>query len=148
MKKVMVCLLWALIPLAALAQQNASVEAEIRALAEKFNTAYATNDADTYFGFYTEDSTLFFFGERQKVAAYSKEWRAAIAAGGGAAKNEMSDLQIQVMPGGETAVATYFVDNETRTEDGGVAPAKAFETDVWQKIDGEWKIISLHYTEI
>ena len=25
---------------------------------------------------------------------------------------------------------------------------KAFETDVWQKIDGAWKVASLHYTEI
>ena len=25
---------------------------------------------------------------------------------------------------------------------------EAFETDVWQKVHGEWKIISLHYSEI
>ena len=60
----------------------------------------------------------------------------------------MSDLQVQVLPGGEAAVATYFVDNEPVSPDGSVAAARAFETDVWQKIDGEWKIVSLHYTEI
>ena len=143
----MVCLLWALVPLAAIAEHHEPVEQQIRVMAEKFNIAYATNDADTYFGMYAADSTLFFFGERQDVAAYSKEWRALIAAGGGAAKNEISDLQIQVLPGGEAAIATYFVDNESRSADGEITKAMAFESEVWQKIDGEWKIVSLHYTE-
>jgi len=147
MRKILVCLLWTFIPLAAVADHHDTVAAEVRAKAEAFNTAYATNDADSYFGFYTPDAQLFFYGSRQPVAAYSKEWRAAIAAGGGAAKNEMSDLNIQVLAPG-IAVATYFVDNETRSPDGEVASAKAFETDVWQKIHGEWRIVSLHYTEI
>lgn len=148
MKRIVICLLWALVPLSALAEQHESVEAEVRAMTEVFNTAYASNDADTYFGCYTENSTLFFFGARQAVADYSKEWRALIAAGGGAVKNDMSDLQIRVLPGGEAAIATYFVDNRSRTADGEVTDAKAFETDVWQKIDGEWKIVSLHYSEM
>jgi len=148
MKMALTLLLAALIPLAALAENHEPVEAEILALEKTFNHAYATNDADTYFGFYTEDATLFFFGARQPVAQYSEGWRLIIAAGGGAQKNDMSDVQIRVLPGGETAVATYFIDNESVSPDGSVVAARAFETDVWQKIAGDWKIVSLHYTEI
>lgn len=147
MKKLTVLLAGMLIATTALADHHGGVKATIEKLAHQFNDAYATNDADTYFGFYTEDSMLYFFGSRQDVAEYDESWRAAIAAGGGAQKNDMSDLQIQVLSD-SVAVASYFVDNESKSPDGSVASAKAFETDVWQKIDGEWKIVSLHYTEI
>jgi hypothetical protein len=43
----------------------------IRALEHTFNHAGATNDVDTCFGFYTEDATLFFYGESQPIAHYS-----------------------------------------------------------------------------
>ena len=35
-----------------------------------------------------------------------------------------------------------------RSPEGETGVARAFETDVWQRIDGEWKVVSLHYTEI
>ena len=114
----------------------------------RFNGAYATNDADTYFGTYTEDATLIFFGSRQVVADYEAEWREMIAAGGGVEQNDMSDLQVQVMPGGNVAVATYQLHVVTRSPDGDLSTADALETDVWQKIDGEWRIVSMHYSEI
>ena len=50
------------------------------------------------------------------------------------------------IPGG-FAIATSFVDNRTLEPDGTTSAINAFETDVWQKIDGNWKIISLHYSE-
>ena len=62
--------------------------------------------------------------------------------------NEMSDLVIQMMPSGEVAIAMSFIDNQTRSAEGEVSTVRRFETDVWQKIDGEWKIVSLHYSEI
>jgi len=147
MKKFLIGVLWALLPFSVLADHHESTAKEVRAKVEEFNTAYATNDADTYFGFYTADAELYFYGERQPVAAYSESWRAAIAAGGGAAKNDMSDVRIQVLSP-DVAVATYFVDNESKSPDGEITEARAFETDVWQKIDGVWRIVSLHYTEI
>lgn len=141
------CLLVVFLAGPVIAEHHEGVEAEVSELARQFNEAYATNDADTYFGFYTEDAMLYFFGARQPVAAYDESWRATIAAGGGAQKNDMSELQVQVLS--ETvAVASYFVDNESRSPDGEVSSARAFETDVWQLTDDGWKIVSLHYTEI
>ena len=145
--KNMLVLLMALIATSAFADHHGGVVEEIKAAEKAFNGAYESNDYETYFGHYTEDVTLFFFGSRQKVSDYYDEWKAMIEAGGGVDKYEMSDIQVQVMPGNEVAIATYFIAGASHTPEGESSAVNAFETDVWQKIDGEWKIVSLHYTE-
>jgi len=129
------------------ADHHGGVADEVKGAVVAFNGAYESNDYETYFGFYTEDATLFFFGERQKVSDYYESWSASIKAGAGVDKYELSDVQIQVLPGGEAAVSSYFVVGTSHTADGVSSTVNAFESEVWQKIDGEWKIISLHYTE-
>lgn len=148
MKKLMMCLLVALIPLSALAAHHESVEAKIQALEEAFNGAYASNNVETYFGYYTKDSALYFFGARQPVAAYLEEWSATVASGGGYENYDLSDMRIQVMPGDSVAIATYFVDATSRSPDGELTALRAFETDIWQKIDGKWKVVNMHYSDI
>lgn len=32
--------------------------------------------------------------------------------------------------------------------DGSVSTARAFESEVWQKVGDDWKIVNLHYSEI
>ncbi len=148
MKKILACLVAVLIAIPTLAAHHKSAETEVATAVSAFNGAYATNDVEGYFSHYTDDATLYFFGARQKVSAYHEEWTAMVNAGGAVEKNDLSDVKVQVMPGDEVAVATYFIDLVTRSPEGETASARAFETDVWQKIDGEWKIVSLHYTEI
>ena len=53
-----------------------------------------------------------------------------------------------VAPGGNTAVVGSFIENRSRSPEGNINEEKAYETEVWQKIDGAWKIISLHYSVI
>jgi ketosteroid isomerase-like protein len=55
---------------------------------------------------------------------------------------------VQVMPSGDVAVASYFVDYRLRAADGNVSVTKAFESEVWQKIGDDWKVVNLHYSEI
>ncbi len=82
------------------------------------------------------------------MSAYREEWTAEIDAGASVEKNETSDVRVQMMPSGDVAVVTSFIDNRTRGTDGETTTVRAFETEVWQKIGDEWKVISLHYTEI
>ena len=138
----------ALLSVAAMADHHDEENADLYAAIHAFDNAYATNDTETYFGYYAEDATVYFYGARVDVDAYHEEWTAMMAAGGGVEKNEMSDLKVQVLPCGDVAVATSFIDNITRAPDGTKSTSRAFETDVWQKIDGDWKIISLHYSNI
>jgi len=146
MKKAMILVL-AMMATSAFGDHHGGIVDEIKAAEKAFNGAYESNDYETYFGHYTEDATLFFFGARQKVSDYYDEWKAMIEAGGGVDKYEMSDIQVQVMPGNEVAIATYFIVGTSHTPDGESATVNAFETDTWQKIDGAWKVVSLHYSE-
>jgi len=148
MKKLLICLVAVLIPISIMAEQHSSAEAEVRAAVEAFNDAYASNDVEGYFSHYTDDAKLYFYGERHKVAAYHEEWSAMVDAGGAVEKNDPSDVIVQVLPGDAAAVASYFVDYASRSPEGERTVAMGFESEVWQKINGEWKIVSLHYSEI
>jgi ketosteroid isomerase-like protein len=132
----------------ATAEQASEKNADLYAAIKAFDHAYATNKVEKYFSFYADDATAYFGDGRVDIAAYHKMWIELMAAGGGVELNEMSDLQVQVMPSGDTAISTSFIDNRTRSPDGTKSTSRAFETDVWQKIDGQWKIISLHYSAI
>ena len=148
MNKIMICLVAALISFSAMADQHGAADAAVRNAVKAFNGAYASNKVEDYFSDYTDDAMLYWDGARQKVSAYHEGWTELIAAGGAVEKNELSDIQVKVMLGGNAAVASYFIDYRLREPEGEVFATKAFETDVWQKIDGAWKVVSLHYTEI
>lgn len=135
-------------PFSAMAEQPSEENADLHAAIKAFDRAYATNDVEKYFSLYADDATAYFGDGRVDIAAYHKMWIELMAAGGGVELNTMSDLKVQIMPGGDTAIATSFVDNRTRAPDGTKSISKAFETDVWQKMDGQWKIVSLHYSVI
>ena len=133
--------------LAASAENHVAIPRDLTAAYTSFNEAYATNDVDTYFGFYAGNATVYFYGERQDLAAYREEWHSLMDAGGGVEKNDTSDLRVQLMPSGDVAIVTSFIDNRTRYPEG-INEERAFETDVWQKVDGAWKIVSLHYSVV
>lgn len=136
------------LPLAAIAGDHDAIEKEVRAAAIDFNDAYEANDIERYFSYYTDDAVLYWSGERQDVGAYYDEWRAMIEAGGGVEKNELTDAVFQVLAGGKAVIASYFIHNVTRSPDGTRSEADYYESDVWQKIDGKWKVVNLHYSEL
>jgi ketosteroid isomerase-like protein len=148
MKNLITIILTMALPLVALAGNPEAVESKIAEMENAFNEAYTANQIDTYFDFYAKDATLFFYGERQPVERYHKEWQASIDAGGAVVSNDVSDMEIRVLPGGKAAVASSFIDNSTRSPDGELTTVRAYESNVWQKIDGQWKVVSLHYNEI
>jgi len=125
--------------------QAPSTASEIEKLVVAFNQAYERNDLEQYFSYYADDVTQWFESGRVSLADYKKDWYALIAAGGGVEKNAISDIRVQVSPGGDTAVATYVLDVVTRQAGGKKTKEQAYETDVWFKRDGKWKIVHLHY---
>jgi ketosteroid isomerase-like protein len=148
MRKILNCIGILLMSFSAMAEHHGAENADIQAAKIAFEDAYATNDVEKYFSFYADDAKVYFGGAaRGEVAPYHKMWTALIAAGGGIELNKLTDLQIDVVPSGDVAVVTSFIDNRRREPNGTRVTAKAFQTDVWRKIDGKWKIISLHYSE-
>ena len=150
MKKVLIVLAATCISFSVLADQtNSSAATEVTNAVKAFNKAYETNDVEGYFNHYANDAMLYFYGDRWEVSTYHEYWKTAVVgAGGGVEKNMQSDLQVKVTSGGDTAIAAYFVENRSRSPEGEINEEKAYESDVWQKIDGVWKIISMHYSVI
>jgi ketosteroid isomerase-like protein len=149
MRKILSCFVIVLMSFSAMAEHHGAENADLHAAIKAFDHAYANNDVEKYFSLYADDATVYFGGgARVDMAAYHEMWIGLMAAGGGVELNEASDIQVQVMPSGDVAIATSFIDNRTRSPDGTTSTSRAFETDVWQKIDGKWQIISLHYTGI
>jgi ketosteroid isomerase-like protein len=124
----------------------AGPSADIRRLENDFNSAYAANDLDKYFGFYADDALLWFPEGRTNVPAYQKEWTEYIKGGAALEQAGLSDLHIRVSPGGDTAIASYLLHVRTRAADKSVTDEDFQETDVWFKTAAGWRITHVHYS--
>ncbi len=124
-----------------------SADMQIRQLENRVNAAYAANDLPTYFTFYADDLRALFPDGPTTLPAYKAEWTSFIKSGGAIESFKDSDMQIQVGPSGDTAVASYLATVTTRTPGKGVTASSFSETDVWFKRDGNWKIAEIHYSE-
>jgi len=119
---------------------------EVRDAVIAFNDAYLNNDLNGYFGFYADDATLLFDSGRVELATYRKEWRQLVESGGAVEKNTISDIKVRLTPAGDAAIATYLLEVQTRFPDGKVTMDHAHETDVWVRIENQWRVAHVHYT--
>jgi ketosteroid isomerase-like protein len=134
-----------LCPRATMAQSAA--EQEITELEQKMNAAYAANDLPTYFAFYSKDFTQWLPEGRTDLPQYEKMWTGFIKSGGAVVSDEISEMHIQIGPGGDTAVASYLLHVKTRSPKKKEVADEVFqESDVWFKRDGSWKVVHLHYS--
>ena len=125
---------------------NAGPKADIRQLETDFNAAYAANDLDKYFGFYTDDAVLWFPEGRTEIPSYKKEWTEYIKSGAQIQAGTVSDLHIRFSPRGDSAIASYLLHLKTQEADKKVKDELYQETDIWFKTAGAWKITHVHYS--
>ena len=144
MKKITIFIVSGLMSVAVMADHHGAAEAELRRTVIAFNEAYAANDLDLYFSYFADDADMYWSGSRQTVAGYYEDYSATVKAGGAVQKNGVLDLQIRMLPGNEAGIVTFFVDYRFHNPGGEITVEKAFETEVWQKIDGAWKLVGLH----
>lgn len=128
------------------AAQQSTAEKEILALENKMNAIYAANDLPNYFQYYADDFTQWLPEGRTDLPQYKKDWTAFIQGGGRIESNQISDMHVQIGPGGDTAVASYLAHVKTRSQNGKVSDETFHETDVWFMRNGTWKIVHLHYS--
>lgn len=140
----LLALLFAALPSASIANAGA-VEQQIRANERAMNDAYAANDLDKYFGFYADGMSAIFFNERTTLPAYRKSWTDSVHAGNIVKAVKLDDMQVHVLPAGDVAIASYRIDVTNQRANGAVATEKAFETDVWARHKGAWKVVHVHY---
>lgn len=128
------------------AYSSPDATARVRVAVVAFNDAYVQNDLDAYFGFYAADATLIFDTGRVVLEDYRKDWHQLVADGGAVESNVISDIQIQLSPAGDAAVASYQLEVRTRYPDGTVVTEHAWETDAWFKTKKGWRVAHINYT--
>ena len=145
MIRAVVCWLVLLVALPAAAQSPAAIEPQIRELEQKYNAAYAANDLPTYFSYLADDFGQWLPSGRTDKASYQTSWTRFITGGGKVLSAELSDVQVKVSPGGDSAVVSYLLHVKTQSNRGTSDEAYQ-ETDVWFKRNNAWKIVYLHYS--
>jgi ketosteroid isomerase-like protein len=127
---------------------RAGAESDLETLEQDFNAAYAANQLERYFAFYTEDAVFFFPDGRTDLPRYRKQWSAFIKSGGAIKSSAMIDLQLKFSPLDDTAIASYLLRVTTREPNRRMHAEEYQETDVWFKSDAGWKITHVHYSPV
>ena len=126
----------------------ATPEQEIRQLEAEINGAYAKNDLPKYFSYYADDFRGIFPDGTTVLNDYRKEWSASVNAGNIVLAFTYSDMQVQTSPSADAAVVSYRA--TARMSYVGKAPVDEnyFETDVFFKRGGIWKLVEVHYSPV
>lgn len=135
----------ALLMAGAAAIAHADTRADIDRLEKNFNAAYAANDLDKYFGYYSDDAVLWFPEGRTDVASYKKMWTAYIKNGAQLKSAELSDYHVKISPQGDAAIASYLLRVKTLEANKKMTDELFQESDVWFKTAGGWKVAHVHY---
>jgi ketosteroid isomerase-like protein len=125
----------------------ADASADIVQLEQDFNAAYAANDFDKYFGYYTPDAVFWFPEGRTDLPSYEQEWREFLKSGAGIKAGVTSDMHVKLSPKGDTAIASYVLHLTTREADKKVHTEDYQESDIWFQTDAGWKITHVHYSK-
>jgi len=126
----------------------AAAEQEVRAFIASYNAAYGRNDLDAYFQSFAPDLTQWYPSGRVDLQSYEASWRKYIGAGNRLEGVEVRDLQVQMGPSGDAAVATYVLRVTERTAKGEVSTEDNQETDVLFKRAGRWVIVHVNYAPV
>jgi ketosteroid isomerase-like protein len=152
MRSLLVCVVVLTNPLVVAAGRQAAPPSaaaqEVRAFIATYNAAYGRNDLDAYFRSFAPDLTQWYPEGRVDLPSYQASWRKYIGAGNRLDGVEVRDLQVQVGPSGDAAVATYVLRVTTRTAKGDVSTEDNQETDVLFKRGGTWTIVHVNYAPV
>ena len=124
----------------------AAAEREVRRIIADYNAAYGRNDLDAYFSYFAPDVTQWFTSGRVDLPSYRESWTKSVKEGNVMEKAEVMDLQVQVGPAADAAVATYILRTTSKNPKGEVRTSDNHETDVLFKRGGQWKIVHVHYS--
>jgi ketosteroid isomerase-like protein len=129
------------------AQAQSKDEQEIRALEDRFASAFRAKDVDAIMKFYVPGSELFVFDmdpPRQHLgwADYKKDWQDYLAALKGPVQFDLSELSVTT--DGKLAFGHSIQHVAGTMQDGSPFDITVRVTDDYRKIDGKWLIAQEH----
>lgn len=134
----------------ALAQASAAAKADVEKTVREFVAAYGGGPAtlEKYFSYYADDMTVMYAPGRRTKQGYYDFWKPLNDRGGGVTTAAVEDLQIQIGPSNDVAVATFLMPVTRRGE---LTPNQTRDTTwnmstTWFKQpDGRWIVKSIAY---
>jgi ketosteroid isomerase-like protein len=126
----------------------ATVADQIRQLEHDCNAAYEANNLPKYFAYYADDFRGLFPDGFATKAAYVKSWTETVNSGHGIEKFTYSDMQVQVSPANDAAVASYRAVATSKNPGKPSTQERYTETDVWFLRHGSWKLVEVHYADV
>jgi len=120
---------------------------DVRAAVMDFAGAYSSNNVEKYFSYYAPDLNMWWPGGRRvDKATYHASWAESVQQGGGVSSGDVADLQIQVAPAGDAAVASYLLKVKRK----GVPPervdAEYQMSPTFFKRGGKWQVVHLQFS--
>lgn len=136
---------------AATGQQRGSAEQQVADGVRQLVTAYGANDVEKYFTIYAKDMTILRSTGRWTHAEYHERWKQVVGGGGGNLSADVVDLKVQMLPGGESAVATFKMPVKSRFPNAEAARGRNPEiiyymTTVWAHRNSSWNIVHVHWS--
>ncbi len=131
-------------------QRAAAVE-EIREAIETYYNAFYESNWELYYSYYADDVVLIdSSGNPMSLDEYNgtAEERAQLI--GQVVIESVKDLvpEVRLSADGGSAIAHYRHPFDYRKPDGTESTIDWAETDIWWKINGNWKVVHVHFHEI
>lgn len=122
--------------------------AELRDIMRQLPNLYRAGDLEGYMHFYAPDITANYSGLFTDFAGACKFMRSLFAGGGKTLKFEMGDPKFQFSESTDAAVVSYPWREHFLFNDGHQTDVEYYETDVWLRRNGEWKIANVHQSTV
>ena len=132
-------------------QQRNGAEQQVADGVRQLVTAYGANDLEKYFTIYAKDMTILRATGRWTHPEYYERWKQVVGGGGGNLSADVVDLKVQMLPGGESAVATFQMPVKSRFPNAEAARGRNPEiiyymTTVWARRNASWNIVHVHWS--
>jgi ketosteroid isomerase-like protein len=136
---------------AMLAQQRGNAEQRVTDGVRQLVAAYGTNDVEKYFTIYAKDMSILRATGRWTYREYYERWKQVVGGGGGNLSADVVDLKVQMLPGGESAVATFQMPVKSRFPNEEAARGRSpqiiyYMTTVWAHRNNNWNIVHVHWS--
>jgi ketosteroid isomerase-like protein len=120
------------------------VRREIDLLEADIKAAYSSNALPRYFSYFADDFRALFPEGMMSLPEYRKQWGDFIERGGAIVAFTYTELQVQVAPAGDAAIASYRAVVSTKYPGKDPSIERYLETDVFFKRAGRWKLVEMH----
>ena len=121
----------------------------IRKLHVERGKAYGRGDVEGYLSYYADDASMFIFAKESKLEEMAREVRSLFERGGRVVTLDIpAEPEVLLNEAGDAAVVAFAWRETFKNPDGTITNSRFYETDIWFRRRGQWKIVKFHFTTL